>query len=90
MEVGNVKQHKLFVTTCDEGDHPSVTAMDCERCNRGKVIDARSRVMCGGVTRFFMTPCGFDMRAAATVRECEECKFGEVREDRIRVYCSRM
>jgi len=88
MESG--KQHKLFVTICELREHRSVTAMDCEQCPRGSVIDARSRVMCRGVTKFFMTPCGFDMRAAATVQECVECKFGDVREDRIRVYCSRM
>ena len=88
MESG--KQHKLFVTTCELGERRSVTAMDCERCPHGSVIDARSRVMCGGVTKFFMTPCGFDMRSAATVQECVDCKFGDVREDRIRVYCARL
>jgi len=83
------RQHKLFVVICDrEKAHP-VTAIDCERCSSGSVIDGRSRVVCGGVTKFFMTPCGFDMRSAATVEECDKCKSGEICEDRIRVYCSR-
>jgi len=86
----NRKQHKLFLTTCDQEEHRPVTAIDCEHCRKGEVIDMRSRVVCGGVTKFFMTPCGFDMRAATTVPECEKCEYGEVSEDRIRVYCSRM
>ena len=84
------KQHKLFMTVCDLGEPHSVTAFDCEHCPHGSVIDARSRVMCGGVTKFFLAPCFFDMRAAATVHECDKCGFGEVGEDRVRVYCSRI
>jgi len=84
------KQHKLFMTVCDLGEPRSVTAFDCEHCPHGSVIDARSRVMCGGVTKFFLTPCLFDMRTAATVHECDKCEFGEVGEDRVRVYCSRI
>jgi len=54
------------------------------------VIDGRSRVVCGGVTKFFMTPCCNEMRAAAMIVECEKCEFGEICEDRVRVFCSRM
>lgn len=84
------KQHKLFLVTCDLGEPHSVTAIDCEHCPSGSVIDGRSRVMCGGVTKFFAVPCGFDMHASATVQDCDKCCDGEVCEDRIRVYCDRM
>ena len=82
------KQHKLFVTMCELGEPHSVTAIDCEKCTHGSVIDARSRVMCDGATKFFQVPCYLEMRAAATVHDCEECRLGEVGEDRVRVYCS--
>ena len=88
--MGGEKQHKMFLTTCDMGEPRSVSALDCEKCGRGSVVDLRTRVLCGGVTKFFVTPCLFDMRAAATVRECEECRFGKVAEDRLRVYCTRL
>ncbi len=86
----NQKVHKLFLATCDMGEPRSVTANDCSRCRRGMVIDNKSRVVCGGATKFFVTPCYFDMRASATVHDCEECKFGDVGEDRLRVFCSRL
>lgn len=82
--------HKLFLTTCDLGEHRSVTANDCARCGRGKVLDNKSQVLCRGQTRFFATPCYFDMRASATIYDCEKCKFGEVGDDRLRVFCSRL
>ena len=84
------KQHKLFQVTCDLEDPHPVTAIDCEHCAKGNVIDGRSRVVCGGVTKFFMTPCFNEMRAAAMIAECEKCEFGEVSEDRVRVFCSRL
>jgi len=83
-------QHKLFLLTCDLGEPHSVTALDCEKCQKGKVIDGRSKVMCRGATLFFMTPCGYDMRAAATVDDCDKCGFGEVGTDKIRVHCCRL
>ena len=67
-----------------------MTALDCEKCQKGKVIDGRSKVMCRGATLFFMTPCGYDMRAAATVDDCDKCGFGEVGTDKIRVHCCRL
>jgi len=84
------KMHKLFLTTCDVGEPRSVTATDCIRCGKGTVIDNKTRVICGGATKFFVTPCFFDMRASATVQDCEECKFGDVGDDRLRVFCSRL
>jgi len=83
------KQHKVFLTTCDIAEPRQVNASDCERCPHGSVVDNRTRVLCGGVTKFFITPCFFDMRASATVRDCENCRWGEVGEDRLRVYCGR-
>jgi hypothetical protein len=84
------KMHKLFLTTCDLGEPRPVSARDCEGCPHGSVVDNKSRVICGGVTKFFVTPCYYDMRSAATVYDCEKCRFGRIGEDRIRVFCSRM
>jgi hypothetical protein len=86
----NQKVHKLFLASCDVGEPRSVTASDCIRCGKGLVIDNKTRVVCGGTTKFFVTPCYFDMRASATVHDCEECKFGEIGDDRLRVFCSRL
>jgi len=86
----NQKVHKLFLTTCDVGERRSVTASDCLKCGKGSVIDNKSRVVCGGSTKFFVTPCYFDMRASATVYDCQECKYGEIGDDRLRVFCSRL
>lgn len=88
--MANRQQHKLFLVTCDLGEPRSVTAVECEKCKKGNVIDGRSKVVCRGATRFFMTPCGYDMRAASTIEECDKCGFGEVSEDRLRVFCSRL
>lgn len=82
--------HKLFLTSCEVGEPRPVTASDCARCGRGMVIDNKSRVICGGMTKFFVTPCYFEMRASATVHDCEECEFGEIGDDRLRVFCSRL
>lgn len=83
------KMHKLFQTNCDLGEPRLVVASDCERCPHGSVVDKKSRVICGGVTKFFLAPCFYDMRAAATIYDCEKCPWGEVGEDRTRVFCSR-
>jgi hypothetical protein len=83
-------QHKLFLTTCDIGEPHPVSATDCSKCPYGSVVDNKTRVLCGGQTKFFLAPCFWDMRAAATVYDCEKCRFGEVGEDRLRVYCSRL
>lgn len=80
--------HRLFLIRCDMLVK-SVSAADCEKCEHGSVVDNKSRVLCGGETKFFLTPCCVDMKAAATVHDCEMCKWGELGQDRIRVYCSR-
>ena len=82
------KMHKLFLAVCDLGEPRPVTADDCKLCPHGSVVDNKSRVICGGVTKLFMAPCYCDMRAAATVYDCEKCEHGEVGDDRIRVFCS--
>jgi len=84
------KMHKLFLTTCDLGEARSVNASECESCPHGSVVDGKSRVVCGGVTKFFYAPCCYEMRSAATIHDCAKCEFGEVGQDRIRVFCSRM
>jgi len=84
------KQHKMFLTTCDLGEHRPVSAADCSNCPHGSVVDNKSRVLCHGETKFFLAPCFYEMRAAATMYECESCRFGEIGEDRLRVFCSRM
>ncbi len=90
MQAMSQKMHKLFLTACDLGAERSVNASDCERCPHGSVVDGKSRVLCGGVTKFFVAPCYYDMRSAATINDCEKCSFGEVGQDRIRVFCSRI
>jgi hypothetical protein len=84
------KMHKLFLTTCDLGEERSVNASECESCPHGSVVDGKSRVICGGVTKFFYAPCCYEMRSAATIYDCAKCSFGEVGQDRIRVFCSRL
>ncbi len=84
------KIHKLFLTTCDEGDARSVSAADCERCPRGSVVGGRRMVLCGGATKFFATPCYFGVRPSATLDDCDMCPHGEVGEDRMRVICDRL
>jgi len=86
----NKQMHKLFTTTCDQDEPRQVSAIDCQECPRGSVVDNRSRVLCRGETKFFVTPCGYDMRSAATIDDCERCAYGEVGQDRLRVYCSRL
>jgi hypothetical protein len=81
--------HKLFLARCDRfGEPKMVCASDCEQCRQGSVIDRRTRVICGGETKFFLTPCFNDLRAAATVIDCENCPLGEIGDDRLRVFCS--
>lgn len=84
------QMHKLFLTRCDLAEPRSVGPSDCERCPHGSVVDRRSRVICGGATKFFIAPCFYEMRSAATVDDCEKCHWGEVGADRTRVFCSRM
>jgi hypothetical protein len=83
------QMHKLFTTACDLAEPRQVSAVDCQKCPRGSVVDNRSRVLCSGETKFYMTPCCYDMRSAATVDDCERCPYGEIGQDRLRVFCSR-
>lgn len=84
------KMHKLFQTVCDVGEAKMVSALECNRCPYGSVVDNRSRVLCGGITKFFVVPCYYEMKAAATLKECELCFYGKVSDDRLRVFCDRM
>ncbi|UCE45346.1 MAG: hypothetical protein JSU93_00135 [Methanobacteriota archaeon] len=85
----NPKVHKLFMTACDLQESRRVSAIDCEKCSHGSVVDHRSRVICAGQTKFFTAPCYFGMRSSATVRDCGECRFGEIGLDGLRVLCGR-
>ncbi|UCE91518.1 MAG: hypothetical protein JSV90_09000 [Methanobacteriota archaeon] len=85
----SAKVHKLFLTRCGLQENRTVSASDCEACPLGSVIDARSRVICSGQTRFFSTPCYYGIRPAATVCDCEDCRFGEVGPDRASVICQK-
>lgn len=84
------KVHKLFLTRCDLEGSRRVSAIDCERCPYGSVVDGRSRVICAGQTKFFMTPCYNGMRSSATAQDCRDCRFGEVGVDGLRVLCDRI
>lgn len=86
----NAKVHKLFQLRCEMHETRLVSAIDCQRCPRGSVIDSKSRVICAGETKFFTTPCYFDMRASATVHDCSKCRFGIVGDDGLRVFCERL
>ncbi len=81
--------HRLFLTSC-ELQMKSVSALECEKCEHGRVIDNKSQVLCKGQTKYFVTPCLVNMRAAATVYDCDNCPWGEIGEDRLRVYCVRI
>jgi len=85
----NPTVHKLFLTRCDLEESRQVSAVDCEKCSMGSVVDGRSRVLCAGVTKFFSTPCYHGMRSSATVGDCSACRFGAVGDDRLRVMCEK-